>query len=205
MTSPALRKCFELSGVVPLGVYLVVHVAAYARVTFGATRFGVTEGSSAVELALECLLVWLPLAFHAGYGLHASFSPIEEAPPGRARRIALRVSGWVSLAFLIQHAVWLRWPLASGALAPDDVHELMAAALSSTVDGVPLVAAVHLAGLGVVCAHFAWGFARFLERWRIAGARPARLGAGALALSLFIAGASAIVELATGSALPRFA
>jgi succinate dehydrogenase / fumarate reductase cytochrome b subunit len=192
MPNAALRKCFELSGVVPLGVYLVVHVGAYARATFGATRFGISDGLSLVETLLEWLLVWLPFAFHAIYG--------EE----RRRRLLLRVSGWLSLAFVLQHAWWLRWPIASGAVAAEDMHERLASLLSSTVSGVPLVAAVHLAGLGAVCAHFAWGFGRFLEQWGITAARPARVGAGLLALVLFAFGAAAVVELATGSALPRF-
>jgi succinate dehydrogenase / fumarate reductase cytochrome b subunit len=205
MSNTALRKCFELSGVVPLGVYLVVHVATYARATFGATRFGIADGAAVVETALEWLLVWLPLVFHAAYGMATSFAPIEEPADARPRRILLRVSGWFALAFVVQHALWLRWPLASGAIIAEDVNELLAATMSSTVDGIPLVAALHLVGLGLVCAHFGLGFGRFLERWGIAAPRPARVGAGLLALLLFVFGATAIIELSTGSALPRFA
>jgi succinate dehydrogenase / fumarate reductase cytochrome b subunit len=208
MAKALLRKCFELSGVVPLGVYLGVHVATYARVTFGATSFGLPDGSSYVESALEWLLVWLPLAFHAAYGIAISFSPVADplAPSDdRLRRLLLRASGWFAAAFLVQHALWLRWPLTSGEIAAEDMNELLVSTLSSTIDGIPVVAAVHLAGLGVTCAHFGWGFGRFLERWGIAAPRRARVSAGLIALLLFAFGATAIVELATGSALPRFA
>jgi succinate dehydrogenase / fumarate reductase cytochrome b subunit len=205
MAKALLRKCFELSAVVPLGVYLTVHVATYARATFGATSFGIPDGSSLVESVLEWLLVWLPLAFHAAYGMAVSFSPLAEAPgptDDRVRRILLRVSGWLAGLFLIQHALWLH---SSGEIIAEDVNELLVSTLSSTVDGVPVVAAVHLIGLGLTCAHFGWGLARFLERWGIAAPRRARIGAGVMALLLFLFGAAAIVELATGSAVPRFA
>jgi hypothetical protein len=56
-----------------------------------------------------------------------------------------------------------------------------------------------------VCAHFGWGLGRFLERWGTASPAVARNGAGILALCLFALGAASIVELATGSLVPRFA
>lgn len=204
MTETRLRRCFELSGVVPLGVYLVVHLASYTRVLAGSDEFGAFAERSFAALSLELLLVWLPLGFHAGYG---GWLATRELPPARDDRqyaVLMRVSGALSFAFVVWHALCFSWPLKSGKLEPGDVAERLAASLSSTSDGVPWIAALHLLGLGVVSAHFGWGLARFLERWGITRARPARIGAGLLSVTLFGLGTATLIELATGSIVPRF-
>jgi succinate dehydrogenase / fumarate reductase cytochrome b subunit len=203
MVSGGIRKWFELCGVVPLGVYLVVHVGAYARALLGATSFGLGR-SSAASLALEVGLVWLPLGFHSVYGLKLSVSPLTGDPEERKASVLLRVSGVLALAFLIQHAVWLRWPLSSGALWPSDMGDLLKGTLSSTWNGMPAVAALHLLGLGAVTAHFGWGLGRFLERWGVAQRSRARAISGWFAAMIFCVGTATIIELATGSVVPRF-
>jgi succinate dehydrogenase / fumarate reductase cytochrome b subunit len=204
MVSAGIRKWFELLGVVPLGVYLVIHLTAYARALFGATDFGIASSSSSAFLLLDVALVWLPLAAHALIGLWLSLGPLDAAPEERRRSLLLRASGWLSLVFLVQHTLWLRWPLLTGEVWPSDVGERMTGLLSSTRDGIPAAAAFHLLGLGVVTAHFGWGLARFLERWGILGARLARPISGWFCAFLFALGAATVVELATGSFVPRF-
>lgn len=205
MKETRLRRCFELSGVVPLGVYLLVHVVSYARVLFGSDDFGLLDGPSLALSLLGVAVVWLPLGFHAAYGAWLSTRALPEARERKQYALLMRASGLSALAFLVWHALWFSWPLKRGQLAPEDVTERLAATLSSTSDGLPLVAALHLLGLGAVCAHFGWGFARFLEGWGVARARSARLGAGLVSATLFGVGAATLIELATGSIVPRFA
>src|SRR5690606_13502808 len=179
------------------------HVASYASVLVGSADFGVASGG-ALFLALELALVWLPLAIHAGYGLRRLAAPLESEPADRARSVVLRASGGLSLAFIVAHAAWLRVPLFTGRLGPEDLAEFLAARFSSTADGVPWFAIVHLVGLAAVTAHLGLGLERFLVRSGIARARGAR-GFSLLVGGLcFLAGAAAVVELATGSAVPRF-
>lgn len=197
------RKCFELCGVVPLAVFLVVHVASYAGVLLGWQSFGVAARERVFLTVLEVLLVGLPLAFHAGYGLWLALSPLPR-DAAFARGLGLRVSGVALLAFLGVHVAWLRWPLWSGERAPEDVHEMLVASLSTTSHGVPVVALVHLVGLGLGVVHLGLGLSRFVEGWGLAGGLAARRSATALSIVLFALGAASIVGLATGSALPRF-
>lgn len=205
MKETRLRRCFELSGVVPLGVYLLVHLGSYARALFGSDEFGLLDEPGLALSVLGLFLIWLPLAFHAAYGGWLSTRSLPETRDEKQYALLMRASGVLALAFLVWHAAWFSWPLKRGRLAPEDVAERLAATLSSTNDGVPWFAALHLLGLGVVCAHFGWGFARFLEGWGVTRARPARLGAGLLSAALFGLGAATLIELATGSILPRFA
>lgn len=202
MVGSTLRKCFELSGVVPLSVFVVIHVLSYSQVLFGRAAFGVTSGGA--WTVLECLLVWLPLAFHSLVGLRLSTEPLEPVEPERSRSWLLRGSGALSVPFIAAHAFWFRWPLVSGELSSEDLLQLLAARLSSTLAGVPLTATLHLVGLALVSFHLGLGLPRFFARWGVLTARPARVTGLGVAGLMFALGAASIIELATGSLLPRF-
>lgn len=208
-----LRKWFELSSVVPLAVYVLVHAASYVGVLFGAE--GVSAGSgTGFELLLEVGLVWAPFAFHAAYGLWlTSQSSAGTARTGgtggsseaeRRRSVVLRVTGVAALCFVVYHASWLRLPVLRGEQSSADTLLALTAGLSSMRWGVPVAAIAHLVGLGVVSVHLAVGLGRFLETWRITSSERAARVARALSVALFATGSAVVVELATGSALPNF-
>ncbi len=206
MTPSALDRLFALSGVVPLGVYTLVHVAVYGSALFGGTSFGIAT-NSALSTALETALVWLPLGVHTLLGLRRTLEPLPEAsssPSPRQASLLLRLSGLVSLGFLTLHVYWLRAPLWRGERAPEDVAQTLAAELSSTSAGVPWLAAVHLVGLAAVGLHLGLGLARFLEQREWLPDAAARPVAWTLSALLFGSGCLTVIQLATGSALPRF-
>jgi succinate dehydrogenase/fumarate reductase cytochrome b subunit len=196
---------FELSGVVPLAVYAVVHVASYAGALFGSARFGVEASTEPAWLTFEIALVWLPLLFHVAYGVRLLSTPLPGERPERQRGILLRVSGLGALPFIVGHSLWLRLPLWRGTHAPDDIQQMLASGLSSTVRGFPLSAALHCLGLGAVALHLALGLSAFTEKWGLLPRVPARRTANLLSLTLFLIGGATVIELATGSLLPRFA
>lgn len=204
MPSPVLRRCFELSGVVPLGVFLLVHVGNYARALAGATDYGVATASGFVTVALELALVWVPLLFHAGYGAWLATTPLGVGAEERRRSLLIRVSGVCVVPFVVAHALWLRWPILRGERAPEDVAEMLAARLSETIQGFPFVAVVHLLGVGAICVHLGFALPRFMKEWGIAEAVRARRIALVACWALFALGAATVVELASGSAAVRF-
>lgn len=198
-----LRKCFELSSVVPLTVYVLVHLSSYLGALFGATHFGAGTGNG-FELALEIALVWLPLAFHVAYGAWLLQTQLEPAGSERRRSLVLRASGVAALLFLVYHASWFRIPILRGERDPSDVANQLALHLSSTAWGVPVPAILHLLGLGAVSVHLAAGLARFIEHWRLASSARAELVARSVSIALFAVSSATVIELATGSALPNF-
>lgn len=200
---PRLRIWFELSGVVPLAVYTVVHVGSYAGALFGRVTFGVSPATPG-WLALEVALVWLPLLFHVGYGLRLLKTPLDSERSERQRGYLLRASGLIALPFVLGHGLWLKLPLWRGTRAPEDVAQMLASRLSATMSGVPLSAAVHFIGLAAVALHLGLGLGAFAEKWGLLARTPARRAAGLLSLLLFLVGSATVVELATGSALPHF-
>jgi hypothetical protein len=198
-----LRKCFELSSLVPLTVYVLIHTGSYLGALFGATGFGVSAGNG-LELALEVALVWVPLAFHVGYGIWLSQTSLEQPSAERTRSLLLRASGFAALAFIAYHAFCFRLPILRGERDGTDVANQLALSLSTTEWGIPIPAIVHLLGLAVVSVHLAAGLARFIETWRLASAARAELVARLLSIALFAASSASVIELATGSALPNF-
>jgi len=202
MPGGVLRRLFELAGVVPLGVFVLVHVASYATALFGRSSFGAAERGSVLALAAEVVCVWLPLAFHAVYGAWLGFGRLESDVSVRRRTVLLRVTGIFALVFIALHAAWLRLPLLLGERGPEDVQQMLAAGLSETFQGVPLTAALHIAGLGVVLFHLALGLPRFIEKWGLGEAVVARRAAAIACAALFALGVATVVQFATGSAMP---
>lgn len=198
------RLLFELSGVVPLGVYAAVHVGTYARALFGREHFGAADPRSWLQVGLELVLVWVPLAFHGGYGLALSLRRVHGDSGERRTTLILRGTGVLAFAFIVAHTLWLRLPLWRGERAPEDTLQMLAAGLSSTLNGVPVAAAVHVLGILALAAHLGYGLDRFLVDYGVLAPRNARLTSSLLSTTLFLVATATIVELATGSALPVF-
>ena len=83
------RAWLTWTGVVPLGLFVVVHMVTVSSALAGRARFEVTFTSSAVVRALTIALVLVPLAFHALYGTYESVRTATEPGSGDARRSAV--------------------------------------------------------------------------------------------------------------------
>lgn len=170
--------------------------------------------------ALEFLFVWLPLAFHALYGVVLAFERTGGSGKGRGRgggrgdgsgggspypgtrfRLLLRVSGLASLLFIAWHSWELPIARIAGRVLPEDLYDLAASSLSSTMRGVPWHAVGYFCGLFATVFHFTYGCISFawsrgatdaqsLRRWTFRFA--------ALGTILFLAGGVTILSLATG-------
>jgi succinate dehydrogenase / fumarate reductase cytochrome b subunit len=154
---------FSLSGVVPLGAFLVVHLATNTRALAGDEAFARAlhfyDRVPALG-AVEALLVFAPLLFHAGFGLWlvAARRPLAvPSPYPSSLRVAMRATGVLVVAFLAMHLPELRFG-AQGERPPGDVLQtFLAADLSSMRGGLPLRALAYLLGTACVCFHFAVG------------------------------------------------
>lgn len=129
-----LRRLHSLSGIVPIGVFLIAHLTTNSSIMWGslalrehASKFpGVQEGGAAYfhkevvwineqvpHLLLVELVLWLSIAFHAIYGVYiASTGKSNVSSYGYAgnKRYALqRISGYVGILFIFYHIATLRW------------------------------------------------------------------------------------------------
>ncbi len=208
-----LRKLFSLTGVVPIGGFLVLHLWTYSSALAGQHAFERSYGARSESphgWLLDAFLVWLPLAFHAGYGIVLSFEArpnVKRYPYARHwAYLWQRVTGVIVLAFIGYHAYEYPIQLALGNLERDQLFSKLCGSLSSTTStGIPLVAVGYLVGIAATCYHFANGLANFCFSWGITSSRRATqraLGlAGILAIVSFALGASSVIYFATGSKL----
>jgi hypothetical protein len=192
-------RLFELTSVVPLGAFVVLHVLDYGRVLFGAQEIGARRHPSALLLFFEALLVWLPLLGHAVWSL-VVWRRSEPLASGGALLLAHRLAGVASGLFLVHHFVRFRWPILRGVAHPSDSVVLLAAELSSTRGGVPWIAALHLAGVVAVAFHLALGLRRIAERSeRLRGSRGLRFACLGVGVVTGGVGVLTILRLAAGA------
>jgi succinate dehydrogenase cytochrome b subunit len=208
-----VRKAFSLTGVVPLGAFLVLHAAINARALHGHAAFVSTvhaiQGIPALPL-LEAVVVYVPLGVHGAIGawLVATGRTLAgpTAPYSRAMRAAVRVTGVVVAAFLAMHLPELRFASPGVHLEGGALATRLDADLSSVSHGVPWRGLAYLVGSGCATFHFAgglWGAFAVSERAR-GSERNRRWAAWALAAlgtAMWLTLANVIVFRATGGQL----
>jgi succinate dehydrogenase / fumarate reductase cytochrome b subunit len=179
---------FSLSGVAPLGAFLVVHAIANVQAVRGDAAFLATtrafERLPALPL-LELLLVFAPLVVHGAIGswLVVTRTPLDPPAPYPSRvRTAMRVTGVVALAFLALHLLELRF---AGAAAPGarprggEILSTLESGLASTWHGLPWRGVAYLVAAGCVAFHFAAGLWGISVAWRAGRDAGGTSGAGA--------------------------
>ena len=206
------RRLFTLSGVVPLGAFLVLHAIANATALRGEAAF--LRAASSGErvpglLAVEVLLVYVPLLFHAAFGawLVATRTPLAEPSPYPGRwRLAVRATGVAGAVFLFFHLPELRFRAPGARPSGGLLLTWLTADLSSTFHGWPLVAVGYLFGSACTTFHFAAGTWGAFAASRL-GASEARVrrgsawGAAIAGFALWLAFADTVVLHATGARL----
>jgi hypothetical protein len=192
-------RAFELTSVVPLGAFVVIHTLDYSRVLFGVTEIGSRRHPSVAALVAEASFVWLPLVAHALFSFTV-WRRRRRTEASSASALAHRIAGVVVGLFVADHFVRFRLPILTGRAHPGDSVLMLAAELSSTRGGVPWVAALHLAGMVAVAFHLAMGLRRIADRSeRLRGSpvvRASCIGAGVVAGFL---GVLTILRLAAGA------
>ncbi len=190
------RRAFELSGVVPLLAFVLLHVVDAAR--------GQVPERTKYSVAFEVGLVWLPLAFHVAYAARQALRPQQTKPSKTRNQQFGAAAAWLSLAFVVLHTWHVRVPVLRGVMSRDAVQLKLMESLSSTVSfGLPLWALAYTLGVAATAAHIAVGTVSFLtaegSMRQPKVARALRTGIYALGLGIFFAGFDAIALLATGT------
>lgn len=204
-----LRKLHSLSGIVPIGVFLIEHLLTNSMAFLGRERFN--EDVHWIHhlpylFFLEVFGIFLPLAFHAGYGVKIALTAepnVKSYPYLPNRRYTLqRITGYIALVFIIIHLLKFRFAHLIGwgpeFIGNTDPFEVTRRGLMEwTPWGVhvpwQLTFAMYVVGLWAACYHFANGIWSFCVSWGITVGEKAqqRVGAGAalVGIVLFIWGA----------------
>ncbi len=200
-TASVAERLFSLSGLVPLGAFLVAHLWMQSRVLFGPRPFG-SAAPSALLVVLDVVLVLAPLLFHAAYGAFLTVKRralTSPRPYPRAIAILMRITGVLALVFVLAHVYTARVTYAGARGA--DLESVLAPLLSATTIGAPLVAIGYMVGLASVTFHFAVGVWGFFAQRSAATRRLVAYACAAAGVAAFFVGANVVTYLATGTRL----
>ncbi|TKI56569.1 succinate dehydrogenase [Brevibacillus antibioticus] len=179
------HKLHSLLGLLPIGLFLLFHLTANYQATRGAEAFNQTVGlieNVPFVLVLEFAFIYLPILFHAVYGLYIAFQAKQNVGNFGYFRNQMflwqRVTGVITLIFIVWHVWETRIQKAMGAHVDFD---MMANILSS-----PAMIVFYTIGIISTTFHFSNGLWSFLVHWGITvGPRSQRI-ATFLTLGVFV-------------------
>ncbi len=200
------RRVHSLSGVVPIGVFLVEHLYSNSFSTQGAEAYNgyVAKLTSLPYVVfMEIFLIGLPIAFHALYGLWIAWQGqfnVVSYPYGRNWMYALqRATGILLVAYVAVHVWETRIAAVFDPAIKHDFFGHMQSIFSN-----PLYVAFYVAGVACAAFHLANGVWTFLIVWGITvgprGQRVSSYACAGLGVVLFAMGVNSITGF-----LPRAA
>lgn len=160
------RRLHSLLGVIPVGIFLMQHLVVNHYATGGAASFDKAAnfmGNLPFRILLETVVIFLPLLFHAIYGLYIAFTANNNVGRyGYFRNwmfMLQRVSGVITLIFIAWHV----WETRIAAAFGTEVNfQMMENILSS-----PFMFWFYVVGILSTVFHFANGLWSFLVSWGI--------------------------------------
>ncbi|MBB6448302.1 succinate dehydrogenase / fumarate reductase cytochrome b subunit [Geomicrobium halophilum] len=159
------RRLHSLLGVIPVGVFLIQHLIVNHFAAYGASSFNAAADFMAglpFRYALEIFVIFLPLLYHAVYGIYIAFTNKNNTRRyGTFRNIMFlfqRVSGIFLVIFIIWHVWETRIAEALGRAEVN--YDMMADILSS-----PFMLIFYIAGVVAATFHFSNGLWSFAVTW----------------------------------------
>jgi succinate dehydrogenase / fumarate reductase, cytochrome b subunit len=180
------RRLHSLLGVIPVGLFLVQHLVVNHFATKGAEAFN--EAAHFMEMlpfryVLEVVIIFLPLLYHAIYGVYIAFTAKNNVSNyGYLRNwlfMLQRVTGVITFIFVAWHVWETRIAAALGA---EVNYDMMASILSS-----PFMLAFYLIGVISTIFHFANGLWSFAVSWGITVTPRSQVISTYVTLAIFLA------------------
>lgn len=200
-------RLHQLSGLA-LVAFVIVHIAVQGSALGGSVLYDRIVGGLARAPAsgiAELVLVGIPLAIHAAYGLRRMRAGLEHGVERwgtpRLRRLQ-RFAALAVLVFLLVHLWELRFARLTAGLSERALYTMLSGKLSSTWAGLPWRALFYLVAVFATAFHAANG----LQAARSPGPTAARRGRNWLPTALLggtlaLVGGATVIGLATGTRL----
>jgi len=170
------RRLHSLSGIVPIGAFLVEHILSNFETWNGPTAYAkqvLFLNSLPLVRVLEWALIFIPLAFHAGYGVFIWLrgrSNVNVYPwAGNWGYYMQRVTGLIALAYIIQHVIRERFMGVQLPEHPGAAFHKVQMELHN-----PWMLAVYVIAMIATCWHFSYGLWLFAAKWGITPGEQAR-------------------------------
>lgn len=189
-----LRRLHSLTGIVPIGGFLLFHFFENASARTSPEAFNETVlkiSNMPYVYFLEIFMLAIPIAFHGLYGLVIrTASKPNMGSYSYARNWAYffqRVSGIIALFYICYHVITTRiWSLTikGGPITWQDMHDKV---------NDPIAALIYIIGIAAITFHFSNGLWSFAITW---GLVTSKQGQKRLAIaSMLIFGALCVVGL----------
>jgi len=171
-----LRRLHSLSGIVPVGLFLIEHFVSNAFATNGVAAYTKQVeflSSFPFVFFLELFGIWLPILYHSLYGFYIWFrgeSNLADYPwAGNFMYNAQRWTGALAFVYIVYHTWYMRFSgvhlLTNPAAAFAKVqHEFQS----------PWAVAAYAVGITAASWHFAYGLWLFAAKWGITSGDSAR-------------------------------
>jgi succinate dehydrogenase / fumarate reductase, cytochrome b subunit len=192
------HKLHSLSGIVPIGAFLVEHIISNFETLNGPLAYAQQVkflNSLPLVRVLEWAFIFIPLAFHALYGLFIAIRGrinVDVYPwASNWMYLSQRITGVIAFFYIIQHVWRQRFSGVSLPEHPGAAFHKVQVELSN-----PWMLAIYVIAMIATTWHFAYGIWLFAAKWGITPGEKARKRFGyvctAFGLALCLMGLASI-------------
>jgi succinate dehydrogenase / fumarate reductase cytochrome b subunit len=186
-----LRRLHSLTGIVPIGAFLVEHIISNYEAIHGplayAQQVKFLNGLPLVRV-LEWVFIFIPLAYHMLYGvyiwLRGKSNVVYYPWAGNWMYLSQRWTGLIAFAYICQHVYRQRFAGVSLPEHPGAAFHKVQVELAN-----PWMLAFYIIAMAATCWHFAYGIWLFAAKWGITPGDKARRNFGYVctAIGVFLA------------------
>ncbi|TDM04482.1 succinate dehydrogenase cytochrome b558 subunit [Macrococcus carouselicus] len=163
----ALRRLHSLLGVLPIGVFLLQHLFVNHFAVYGEESFNRASdfmGNLPLKLLLETVIIYIPILFHAIYGIYIAFTAKNNIGHYSTFRnwmfMLQRVTGILTFLFIAVHVWQTRVQVALHGIHVD--YDMM-----NHIFANPFFIIFYVLGVLSTVFHFANGLWSFAVTWGI--------------------------------------
>jgi succinate dehydrogenase / fumarate reductase cytochrome b subunit len=171
-----LRRLHSLSGIVPVGLFLIEHFVSNAFATNGPDSYTqqvkLLSGFPFVVM-IELFGIWLPILYHSLYGFYIWYRGdvnVGDYPwMGNWMYASQRWTGAIAFAYMVYHTWYMRFSGVHILTHPDAAFGKVQHEFQN-----PWIVVFYAAGILAASWHFAYGLWLFAAKWGITSGDRAR-------------------------------
>jgi succinate dehydrogenase / fumarate reductase, cytochrome b subunit len=180
------RKLHSLAGIIPVGVFMTVHLFINYTATWGTDSYNKAAGfmvNLPFKYFLEAFVIFLPLLFHAIYGVYIAYqSKNNMSRYGYIRNWKFylqRLTGLLAFVFIIWHVWETKVQVEFGGVEAN--YNLMAGIVDNAIS-----LTLYIIGILSCVYHFVNGIWTFLITWGITVSPQSQKVTQTISFGLFI-------------------
>jgi succinate dehydrogenase / fumarate reductase, cytochrome b subunit len=193
-----LRRLHSLSGIVPVGMFVIMHLFTNFQILVGNFQHEVEFIHSMPALLAIEITLWLSIGFHAALGFYYTFTGRVNNRTynygGNWRYTLQRVTGIIALIFIFLHIATLRWGWSFAGMidtpffvkGPNDIP-LVSVSTAIALQHSKAIALIYIIGVFSVVYHWSNGLWTAAITWGLTVSDQAQRRWGVVCIGLFVA------------------